>query len=178
MAAEDCLASDDDKLVVAGDVRGRRDDVLKLVRKQLDHLSHDAPALRLAEKAGERRVLAEVVVVLALVHECLAYLGNRSIQQAFPPVGVVLVDPPLISPPKKHVPCFFNRRFAKSPRDRLMVSEAACVGTLVAASLRVLFEVPKTEALRRLALTDQRGGQRVSAIALRTVGLHGLVQVE
>lgn len=175
MAAEDCLASDDDKLVVAGDVRGRRDDVLKLVGKQLDHLSHDSPALGLAKKASEGRSLPKVVVVLTLVNECLAYLGDRSIQQAFPPVGVALVDPSLISPPGKHVPCFFNHRLAKSPRDRPVVSEAACAGTLVAASLRVLFEVPKTEALRRLALTDHRGGQHVSAIVLRTTGLHGLV---
>jgi hypothetical protein len=33
-AAEDCLTADDDELVVAGDVCGRRDDVLELIRTQ------------------------------------------------------------------------------------------------------------------------------------------------
>jgi hypothetical protein len=34
VATEDCLTPDDDKLILAGDVRRRRDDVVKLIRTQ------------------------------------------------------------------------------------------------------------------------------------------------
>ena len=35
VAAEDCLTADDNKLILAGDVRRRRDDMLKLIRTQV-----------------------------------------------------------------------------------------------------------------------------------------------
>ena len=76
------------------------------------------------------------------------------------------------------MPCFLNHRFAESSRDGPVVSETACAGAFVAASLSVLLKALKIEALRRFAVTDHCGGQDVSAIAVRAISLHGLVEIE
>ncbi len=144
----------------------------------LDHLPHDSPALRLAEESGKWRVLPKIVVVLPLVYECPAYLRERLVQKLLPTLGVALVDSPLTSPPGEHVPCFFDHRFAESSRDGPMVSEAARTGAFVVASLGVLLKALKIETLRRPAVTDHRGSQGVSAIAVSAISLHGLVKIE
>ena len=155
-----------------------REGTSRFTSRSLDHVSHDSPALGLAEESGKRRVLAKIVVVLALVNERPAYPRERVVQELLPTVGVALVDPALISPPEEHVPCFFNHRFAESSRDGPVVSETARTGAFVVASLSVLLKDLKIEALRRFAVTDHRRGQDISAIAVRAISLHGLVEIE
>ena len=95
-----------------------------------------------------------------------------------PTLHVALVDPPLSSPPEEHVPCFVNHRLAEPLRDGPVVRQAARTYSLVATSFSVLPKAPKIEALRRFPLTGHRGRQGVSAIAVRTISLHGLVKIE
>ena len=71
-----------------------------------------------------------------------------------------------------------NHRLAEPSRDGPVVGQAACAYSLVATSFSVLPKPPKIEALRRFPLTGHRGGQHVSAIAVRAISLHGLVEIE
>jgi hypothetical protein len=71
-----------------------------------------------------------------------------------------------------------NHRLAEPSRDGPVVGQVARAYSLVATSLSVLPKAPEVEALRRLPPTGHRGGQHVSAIAVRAISLHGLVKIE
>lgn len=155
-----------------------REGTSRFTSRSLDHLSHDSPALGLAEESGERRVLAEIVVVLTLVNERHADLGERPAQKLLPALRVALVDPSLSSPTEQHVPSFFDHRLAQPPSDSPVVGEAARAGAFVAAPFGGLLEASEIQALGRVPPPDHRWGKHVPAIAARTISLHGLVEIE
>jgi hypothetical protein len=172
--AEDCLAAHDDEFALAGDVRRRGDEVLKFVEPQSDHLTHDAEALRLAQETGERRVLPQVVAVLAFVDEGLPEFGERTVEQALPSVGVAWVDPPILSPTGEHMPGFIDHLLAQLRCQRAVIGEAPSASAVMPASAVHLLELGQVQPICGFALASDHRREHIPRSLSCTLCVDGI----
>jgi hypothetical protein len=93
----------------------------------------DSAALGFRNRARERRVLPELVLLPTLARERLAYLWDRSAEYALPLLRISPVNAALGPPPGKGVMCLRDHRSAQPPSHGVVVSKVTSAG--MAASL-------------------------------------------
>jgi hypothetical protein len=111
-----------------------------------------SPPLWLAEHPGKRRVLAQVVADLAFAFESPAYLGDRTVKQLLPLLGVPGVDTSLLAPTEQCVTRLLDHRTPQTHREHTMVGQAAITRTVVPL-LGLSRQWREPDLLGRLVLT-------------------------
>jgi hypothetical protein len=134
--------------------------MLELIWIHLCDLTQYAQTLRLAEHAREGRALPQVISLLTLIDERAADLRKGPFQQLLPPVGITLIDTPLLSPAKQDVPRLFHHRPTQPPSDGMVIDEATRSSTIVPA-LATIGRTVDLQPLCGLAVMEHRGAQRV-----------------
>src|SRR6516164_1051766 len=105
--------------------------MLELLQTQLPDLGENPPPLRLAEHPCQRRVLPQVIGLLAALHEGLPNLRNWSREERLPSIGVPKIDAPLLAPAIQRVPCLVDHWLAQSICHHPVIGEIPCSRAIV-----------------------------------------------